>query len=274
MEEMSASMEEIAATLDTLVSGNSDVVSEVANVGKQVNEGVDLVAEIPIRAEDMHRDTLAGKKSAGEIIEEMRYTLKKAEEESRSVEKIQELTGEILDIASQTNLLSLNASIEAARAGEAGRGFAVVADEIRGLADNSTSTANNIQEISNTVTAAVNKLANSVERLMEFIDEKVMTDYDRFVDIVTQYKEDANSVNEILNAISTNTSTISGTMQSMNTGISDISIAVDENAKGIVLVAESVGDLVQELGQIKEETAESERISLQLGEEVKRFKKV
>ena len=173
MEEMSASMEEIAATLDTLVSGNSDVVSEVANVGKQVNEGVDLVAEIQIRAEDMHRDTLAGKRSAGEIIEEMCYTLKKAVEESHSVEKIQELTGEILEIASQTNLLSLNASIEAARAGEAGRGFAVVADEIRGLADNSTSTANNIQEISNMVTGAVNKLANSAERLMEFIDEKV-----------------------------------------------------------------------------------------------------
>ena len=274
MEEMSASMEEIAATLDTLVSGNSDVVSEVANVGKQVNEGVDLVAEIQLRAEDMHRDTLAGKKSAGEIIEEMRYTLKVAVEESRSVEKIQQLTGEILDIASQTNLLSLNASIEAARAGEAGRGFAVVADEIRGLADNSTSTANNIQEISNMVTGAVNKLASSAERLMEFIDEKVMTDYDGFVDVVTKYKEDANTVNEILNAISTNTNTISGTMQSMNTGISDISIAVDENAKDIVLVAESVGTLVQELGQIKEETAESERISVQLGGEVKKFKKV
>lgn len=60
----------------------------------------------------------------------------------------------------------------------------------------------------------------------------------------------------------------------MNAGISDISIAVDENAKGIVVVAESVGTLVKELGQIKEETAESERISLQLGDEVKRFKKV
>ena len=249
-------------------------MSEIANVGKQVDEGVDLVAEIQIRAEDMHRDTLAGKKSASEIIEEMRYTLKKAVEEIRSVEKIQELTGEILDIASQTNLLSLNASIEAARAREAGRGFAVVADEIRGLADNSTSTANNIQEISNMVIGAVNKLASSAEKLMTFIDDKVMTDYDGFVVVVTKYKEDANNVNEILNAISTNTNTISGTMQSMNTGISDISIAVDENAKGIVAVAESVGTLVKELGQIKEETAESERISLQLGDEVKRFKKV
>lgn len=274
IEEMSASMEEIAATLDTLVSGNNDVVSKVENVGKQVNEGVDLVAEIQIRAEDMHKDTLAGKKSAGEIIDEMRYTLKTVVEESRSVEKIRELTGEILNIASQTNLLSLNASIEAARAGEAGRGFAVVADEIRGLADNSTSTANNIQEISDMVTGAVNKLASSAERLMEFIDDKVMTDYDGFVDVVTKYKEDANTVNDILNAVSSNTSTISGTMQSMNTGISDISIAVDENAKGIVLIAESVGTLVQELGQIKEETAKNERISLQLGDEVKRFKKV
>lgn len=274
MEEMSASMEEIAATLDTLVSGNSDVVSEVSNVGKQVNDGVGLVAEIQIRAENMHRDTLAGKKSAGEIMDEMRDTLKTAVEESRSVEKIRELTGEILDIASQTNLLSLNASIEAARAGEAGRGFAVVADEIRGLADNSTSTANNIQEISDMVTGAVNKLASSAERLMEFIDDKIMTDYDGFVDVVTKYKEDADAVNEILTVISTNTSTISGTMQSMNTSISDISIAVDENAKGIVLVAESVGTLVQELGQIKEETVKNERISLQLGDEVKKFKKV
>lgn len=60
----------------------------------------------------------------------------------------------------------------------------------------------------------------------------------------------------------------------MNTGISDISLAVDENAKGIVLVAESVGSLVQELGQIREETAKNEKISLQLGNEVKKFKKV
>lgn len=213
MEEMSASMEEIAATLDTLVVGNNDVVTEVGNVERQVNEGVGIVAEIQVRAEDMHRDTLEGKTSTGQVLEEMRDTLKTAVEESRSVEKIRELTGEILSIASQTNLLSLNASIEAARAGEAGRGFAVVADEIRVLADNSTSTASNIQEISDIVTAAVDRLAGSAERLMAFIDDKVMADYDGFVDIVAKYKEDANNVNVILDAISSNMGTISETMQ-------------------------------------------------------------
>ena len=260
MEEMSASMEEIAATLDTLVSGNNNVVSEIGNVEKQVNEGVGIVAEIQVRAKDMHKDTLESKTSTGKVLEEMRDTLKTAVEESRSVEKIRELTGEILSIASQTNLLSLNASIEAARAGEAGRGFAVVADEIRGLADNSTATASNMQEISDIVTGAVNKLAGSAERLMAFVDDKVMADYDGFVDVVAKYKEDANSVNVILDAISSDMGTISETMQTTNTGISDISIAVDENAKGIVLVAESVGSLVQELGQIQNETAKNEDI--------------
>ena len=122
---------------------------------------------------------------------------------------------------------------------------------------------------------------NGFMEQLQFIMQKLKAESDNMMISAEKVRvelagssDNANNVNEILNAISTNTNTISGTMQSMNTGISDISIAVDENAKGIVVVAESVGTLVKELGQIKEETAESERISLQLGDEVKRFKKV
>ena len=274
MEEMSASMEEITATLETIVIGNNEMAGETASVGTQVADGVNLVSEIQTRADEMHRTTLESKETANRMLKDIRIGLKQAVEESRSVSKIQELTGEILDIASQTNLLSLNASIEAARAGEAGRGFAVVADEIRGLADNSRDTASNIQQISELVISAVDKLAGNAEKMIEFVDSQVMTDYDSFVDIVAQYKQDSESVNVILNEISKNTDTISDTMQAMNTGINDISIAVDENAKGVVDVAQSMVTLVGEIDQIREEAAKNEEISERLSDEVKRFKQV
>lgn len=274
MEEMSASMEEIAATLESIVIGNNNVANEIAAVGNQVTDGVGLVSEIQVHADEMHRSTIESKESTGETLQEIRQTLKDAVEESRSVDKIRELTSEILNIASQTNLLSLNASIEAARAGEAGRGFAVVADEIRGLADNSRDTASNIQEISDLVTNAVEKLATSAEKMLAFVEGKVMTDYDSFVEVVAQYKKDAASVNAILDAISINTNTIADTMQTMNTGINDISVAIDENARGVVNVAQSMVSLVDEIEEIQAETSKNEEISVQLSDEVKKFKNV
>ena len=274
MEEMSASMEEISATLETIVRGNNEVNEEIKSVGNQITDGVELVDKIQERADHMHQETIESKNSTGRMLEDIKVTLQKAVEESRSVEKIRELTGEILDISSQTNLLSLNASIEAARAGEAGRGFAVVADEIRVLADNSKDTANNIQEISQLVMEAVDKLATSAEKMMEFVDKKILTDYDGFVDIVGQYKQDAERVNNILDEIYTNTENISEAMGAMNVGINDISIAVDESAKEIVETTESVVDLVGELERIHNATTENETISVRLSDEVMRFKKV
>lgn len=274
MEEMSASMEEISATLETIVRGNNEVNEEIKSVGNQITDGVELVDKIQERVDHMHQETIESKNSTGRMLEDIKVTLQKAVEESRSVEKIRELTGEILDISSQTNLLSLNASIEAARAGEAGRGFAVVADEIRVLADNSKDTANNIQEISQLVMKAVDKLATSAEKMMEFVDKKILTDYDGFVDIVGQYKQDAERVNNILDEIYTNTENILEAMGAMNVGINDISIAVDESAKGIVETTESVVDLVGELERIHNATTANETISVRLSDEVMRFKKV
>lgn len=167
MEEMAASMEEISATLGQLATGSSDVRNEISAMMDKVNDGVNLVVDIKDRAQNMHQDTMESKETAGRVITDIRQTLETAVEESGSVEQINELTGEILNIASKTNLLALNASIEAARAGEAGKGFAVVADEIRVLADNSRDTASSIQSISDDVTRAVKQLAESSVNLVE-----------------------------------------------------------------------------------------------------------
>lgn len=274
MEEMSASMEEISATLGQMATGSDSVLDEVRNMTGQVNDGVQLVVDIRERAQNMHENTLESKSSTGKIVVDIRKTLETAVEESRSVEQIKELTGEILNITSQTNLLALNASIEAARAGEAGKGFAVVADEIRVLADNSRDTANNIQNISNQVTGAVERLAKNAENMLHFIDEKVMKDYDGFVEIVAQYEQDADNVNEILMEVAKNTNDIKDTIQSMNIGINDIAIAVDESAKGVTSVAENAVGLVESITQIQQETENNQEISAKLSSEVNRFKNV
>ncbi len=274
MEEMSASMEEIAATIGQIAEGSDTVLQEVQNMNNSVGEGVELVQKIKRRAGRMHQNTIEGKNTTSGKIMEIREMLNSALEESRSVEKIKQLTGEILDITSQTNLLSLNASIEAARAGEAGKGFAVVADEIRALADSSANTASNIQNISNLVISAVEKLAGNAETMLQFVDEKVLQDYDEFVVVVEKYERDADSMNNLIEEFSRNTGEIKDTISAMTTGLNDISIAVDENAKGVTNVAESAVSLVTAMTQIQKQTIGNQEISEQLSNEVGRFKNV
>lgn len=208
------------------------------------------------------------------MIEDIRALLQQAIENCQSVEKINELTGEILNISSQTNLLALNASIEAARAGEAGKGFAVVADEIRVLADNSRDTANNIQEISATVTQAVTELAKNSNDMIHFIDDTVLTDYDKFVDIANQYHTDADNMDDILRDFYNNAQELASTMSQMTEGIDGINIAVDESAQGVTVAAQSTSQLVEALSAIKSEADTNQEISRQLQGEVKRFKNI
>lgn len=274
MEQLSANMQEVASTLERIASGSNDILEQVKEINGKADEGAKMVNIIKSRSGEMYHDTVASKETANTVITDIRDVLESSVKESRSVEKINELTGDILDIASQTNLLALNASIEAARAGEAGKGFAVVADEIRGLADSSRDTANNIQNISGMVTEAVEKLANNAEEMLKFLDEQVITDYDGFVDIVKQYQADADNMNEILQEFVEKASVIEKTMQDMNTGINDISMNVDEGAKGVPDVAQNAVSLVNAISLIHTETENSQSISSELQGEVKRFERV
>lgn len=222
----------------------------------------------------MNRETMENKNSAQGVFESVGVTLGEAVEESRSVEKINELTGNILDIASKTNLLALNASIEAARAGEAGKGFAVVADEIRQLADSSRETASDIQEISKIVTAAVEKLAREATEMLAFVNADVIRDYDSFVKIASQYEQDAKAIQTTLQGFSTQSTDIANTMNDMNQGLHDITSTVEDSANGITGVAEDVTVLVRAMENIKDESDNNQIIARELEKEVGRFEKV
>ena len=274
MEELSASMEEVAATLDQITVGTQEILNASQNMRNKASSGADFVKEVKDRAVEIREQTLESKNTTSQMISDIRLLLEKAIENSRSVEKINGLTAEILNISSQTNLLALNASIEAARAGEAGRGFAVVADEISVLAGNSRDTANNIQSISALVTEAVENLAKSANDMLEFIDTTVLTDYDKFVNVANIYHNDADSMDDILHEFYNNAQELANTMSGMTEGIDGINIAVDESAQGVTVAAQSTGHLVEALGAIKAEADTNREISQQLQEEVQRFKNI
>lgn len=274
MEQLAASMEEVSVSLEQITDGSNDIYNKAKVLAGRAGNGAELVEQIKVRAQTIRKSAVGSKAAASEMIGEIRVMLEQAVQESKSVGQINELTGDILDISSQTNLLALNASIEAARAGEAGKGFAVVADEIRVLADNSRDAANNIQSISNLVTAAVEKLALNAENMLQFIDENVMKDYDGFVDVANNYHHDAEDMDAILTEFASGASDMQMTMQRINVGITDIATTVDESAKGVSNVAENTGSLVEAMAHIQKETQNSQSISRELCGEVERFKKV
>ena len=189
MEELSATMEEVSSSATTVTDNISNVNDEVISIADDSKAMNDYASTMQERAEQLKQKAVNNQENTSQMIAGIIESLKSAIEESTSVKHVNELTEEILSVSSQTNLLALNASIEAARAGEAGKGFAVVADEIRKLADSTRETANNIQSINAQVTDAVEKLSESANQLVEYIDETIMPDYDSFVKTGEQYAQ-------------------------------------------------------------------------------------
>ncbi len=274
MEEMSAGMEEIAATLDAIATESRDMMDSVQGMKDLAKEGVHVTDGIKENAQGIRQDAMNSKDNTLRMMDANKKTLETAVENSRSVDKINELTNEILAISSQTNLLALNASIEAARAGEAGKGFAVVADEIRNLAERSKESANNIQQISALVTGAVDALADNANGMMTFIDGTVLADYDKMVDVANQYYADADKMDAMMNVIDDKSAELEENIASINHGIDGINTAVEESARGISAVADSAGQLVELLGDIKTDAENNREISDELSNEVSQFKHI
>lgn len=273
-EELAASMQEVSATIQQIANGSSQVFEKVQGMSTSADEGVTMVTGIKERAGSMREETIASKQSATGVFENMGKVLEVSVEESRSVGQIQNLTDDILSIASQTNLLALNASIEAARAGEAGKGFAVVADEIRVLAENSSNTANRIQEISNVVVTAVEQLSDNAKKMLDYVDKNVMKDYDTFVGIANQYQQDAEKMEEIFVEFATQANGMAESMKFMDTNMANMATTIDESTIAVSTVAEDATDLVGAMMEIQKEIENNKKISEEMGAQVKRFKKL
>ena len=223
------------------------------------------------RADDLEHSAVENKQTTSDVINNIIAKLQQAIESSKSVDRVNDLTDEILNISNQTNLLSLNASIEAARAGEAGRGFAVVADEISQLANSSREAANNIQTINNMVVEAVNDLIASADSIVKYINENILPDYEGFVGAGRQYNEDAVHVNEIVTRFNDMSVHLKQLMDNITDSINGINTAVNESAKGAMNVATNTSDLVKDIGEIADAMDDNRQVAGNLTNEADRF---
>lgn len=274
MEELSATMEEVSATTNNVTTNTEKVNKRVHNMAERTEEISKYAQEMKVRAVELEHSAKDNKdhtsKVVGEITDEMNIAL----ENSKSVEKVAQLTEDILSISSQTNLLALNASIEAARAGEAGKGFAVVAEEIRQLADSSRETANKIQNINEMVIESVNGLVNASEKIITYVNETILKDYDAFVQGGQQYNNDATQIDENMIEYAQQVKAVMQNVAEMTESIDGINSAVEESAKGVTDAAVNIDSLVQSISQVSTQMNENSAVAKNLKEESESFTNV
>lgn len=271
-EELAATMQEVGNSAGIINKNADSVNNDVALIAEHSDNINNYSKEMQINAAKMEDKARHNMEEINSKLQDILGVLNQAIEDSKSVEQVNSLTDEILDISKQTNLLALNASIEAARAGEAGKGFAVVADEIRQLADTSRETASRIQNINVVVNSAVNNLAENANGLIDYMNETIVPEFDNFVKSGVEYKENASYISRIMEEFNVKTDELKNKMDNIAESIHTITTAIDEGANGINGAADSTQQLVVDMEKINEQMRENHSIANNLQEGTAVFK--
>ena len=273
-EELSATMQEVANSAGAINSNTESVRVEVDQMAEKSREINEYSKTMNDHADTMEQTARANMDETNAKVEQILSALNQAITDSQSVDQVNSLTDDIMNIASQTNLLSLNASIEAARAGEAGKGFAVVAGEIGALAENSRQTAGNIQQINSVVVNAVHNLSDNANDLVNYLQNSILPEFERFVEDGEKYRENANYIESVMADFTNKTEGFKETFDEIAESISSITTAIDEGVRGVSSAAESTQTLVSDMDTITKRMDENQRIAGELDDETAIFTKI
>ena len=256
----SATTQQLAASITTTNEAISNVAQEVEKISELVarvdekvhagNEKSDQLLQTAAGMKEMAENTLV---ESDEKIRRNRSNMETAMVNLQSLTRINDMAQQILEIANQTNLLSLNASIEAARAGEQGRGFAVVAQEIGNLAENSSSTARQISDICGEINTHIKNVQDCVDDIISFMETDVASKFHEFANIANEYGGSVEDIRQAISEIEETSSGFVSSVSSIRERMDVIKTASEENEIG-------VGDIVKKIEQTNFTAEELENV--------------
>lgn len=223
--------ESVVEKLIDCVTENTSTIEQLSSSEVLIENSYDMKE----RAEHTYQNSR-------QTFEETKEIVKEAMQWLRNISKINEMTGNILEIASQTNLLSLNAAIEAARAGEAGKGFAVVAGEIGILAETSTKTSSDIQEICNHANESIEMVEKCFDTIMHFMEETVMEQFQSFSENAQQYSLAVDEIWQDILSLDQSTDTLSASLKQIAESVIQVQNIAKENQTAIEKIAGQTSD--------------------------------
>lgn len=264
-EQLSATTEEVNATTE-------DIAENVLQVAKKSNEGNKSSKEIEKRATEIKINANESYNKTNQVYSVKQQNIINAIEEGKVVQEVKVMAEAIGSIAAQTNLLALNAAIEAARAGEQGKGFAVVADEVRKLAEQSSATVKDIQEVTGRVEKAFKNLSGNANEVLEYIETQVKPDYELLIDIGKQYGEDASFYNDLSTDIKTSMDTVTETISEVKSAIENVSAIAEESSASSQEMLNSVNETTSAIHEVAQAAQSQAELAEKLNELIQKFK--
>lgn len=247
---------ELANTATLQAEDITQIAMEISAIDEMSKQSLQDTVELAAACGDIEKITKTGMDTVNELDNITNQNMKAFESIFAAIEGVDErsrtigtASDMITSIASQTNLLSLNASIEAARAGEAGKGFAVVADEIRQLAEQSASSANTINSMLKELMQSAKQASEESELVKEYVarqSQSVVDTKDGFVAIVDNMNiinDGVNNLHNVSNNLSEKVGSISGLSESLSAASEENAATAQELSATTSTVATSIINL-------------------------------
>ncbi len=273
-----ATTEQLSASLESTNTVVSNVNGEIGNIYSVVDSILNNITDslgtsnaVIGSAQEMQSKADYAYKNGQDTLVKTKASVEEAIKSLDNLTKINELASEILNIAGQTNLLSLNASIEAARAGESGRGFAVVAGQIGILADTSKTTASNIQVICNEADESIKAVNNCFDSIITFIEQQVVAQFKDFAEKSTGYSMAVDAIKEQLDTVEKAVKQLEQSVKQISQNVVDVNHITDENSSAIGVIVEKNESTSQIAGTIQEQSEQNRDLAKQLDKLISRF---